>query len=269
MIRFIRHALLGIASFLLIPSAADAYTVISTTLSTTASLSVTVAAGQQLIIQAADGNSESTTLTFTDSQGTPNTYVNRGKGVDGGFNFQLDWFDCLSPAPGTYTITLSGATGPQFVVRVVTGLSAFTGTFASADFGSTVPTTTDGVTTAAITPGSFPAAIMGAAFNNSGPGGVTLTAGTGFGNFFATTTSGHPQFIEDQTIASGSHIASFTAATGATHVIVVGAAYTETVVTAPSKFPFFGVGSLLRSPEPPVNDERMPSLAAEFRRRAA
>jgi len=203
------------------------YTLVSTILSTTATKSITVTAGQQLIIQAMDGATNTTTLSITDSQATPNTYERRGGQGDTREGFQGDWFDCLSPAAGTYNIELVGATGGQFVIRVVTGLGAFTGTFESANFTVTPPSTTDGVTTAAITPGSFPAVVMGAALTADGAGTLVIAAGTGFGNFFETTTTGFMQVAEDQVIESGSQIASFTAGPGQTDdVIVMGAAYT-------------------------------------------
>jgi hypothetical protein len=202
----------------------------STPTSTTSTASVTVAAGQQLIIEGMDGGSNTTTLTLTDSQATPNTYVKRGVQPDTREGFQGVWFDCLSPAVGTYNLEMEGSVegGGQFIVRVVTGLGAFTGTLESANFATgTMPSTTDGITTPAITPGSFPAVVMGMAITPDGGTTFHVSAGTGFGNFFQTSTTGFAQAAEDQTIISNSQIASFTAAAGQTDdVIVMGAAYT-------------------------------------------
>ena len=225
------------------------YALVSTILSTTASKSITVAAGQQLIIQAVDGASATTTLTLTDSQGTPNTYVKRGLQTDTRNGFQAVWFDCLSPAAGTYNIELVGATQPQFVIRLVTGLNIFAGTFESADFGATVPSTTDGVTTAAITPGSSPAVVMGMAFGSQGAGTLVIAAGTGFGNFFQTTT-GLAQVAEDQAVGAGSQIASFTAGAGQEDVIVMGAAYA--VVPPPGTFIGQAPWALIRNTQTPT-----------------
>jgi hypothetical protein len=170
-----------------------------------------------------DGFGSAKTLTMSD--GT-NTYVSRGTISDTRSNFTTTLLDCLTPTPGTYTLTLAGATGggPQFLILIYTGISSYSaGSFASANFAATVPSTTDGVTTSAITPTSYSALIISGAF---WAGGTPATAaGTGFTSRFAYGSSGFPQYAEDLTLSSGSNIASWTSTAGQADVNVVGAAY--------------------------------------------
>jgi hypothetical protein len=206
-------------------------TFVSATLSTTATKTgVVIAAGQSLIILAMDGFAASETLTISD--GT-NIYVSRGTRNEtlNGQTYTL--IDSLSPTPGTYTLTLSGGAGggPQFLILIYSGgLTYSAGSFASYDSSGSPVFTTDGSTTAAITPTAYPALIVGL---SSAGNGSAMTAGTGFTSRFAFGSSGFQNYAEDLTISSGSHIASFTATAGSAAIVVLGAAY---LPSAPAPF---------------------------------
>ena len=212
----------------LLPLQANAYTFVSATNSTTATKTgVVISAGQSLIIFAMDGNAGSETLTISD--GT-NTYVTRGTTTETFNGWTATLIDCLSPVPGTYTLTLSGATGggPQFLILKYTGIASYsTGAWPGAHFGSSVPSSTDGATTSAITPTSYNALLVGLAANNGGANSYVLSSGTGFTSRFTQGVTGYPSFAEDMEVTSGSHIASFTAGATQTSLIVMGAAYNE------------------------------------------
>lgn len=212
----------------LLPCTADAFTFVSATNSTTATKTgVVISAGQSLIIFAMDGNAGSETLTISD--GT-NTYVTRGTTTETFNNWTATLIDCLSPTPGTYTLTLAGATGggPQFLILKYTGLASYSaGSYAGAHFGSSVPSTTDGATTSAITPTSYNALLVGLAANNGGANSFTVSTGTGFTSRFTQGVTGYPSFAEDMEVTSGSHIASYTAGAAQSSLVVIGAAYIE------------------------------------------
>src|ERR1700678_720974 len=134
---------------------------VSATQNNGATRTVTFAAGQNAIIIAQDGGAANSTLTLSD--GT-NTYELRGTKSDTRSDVTTTLFDCLNPTPGTYTLTLSGQQGTGACnVVLYTGLTAFSDRSFESFFAAAPPTTTDGCTTAAITPTSFPAMIFSAA----------------------------------------------------------------------------------------------------------
>ncbi len=214
-----------LAAFSLLPGQAQAVTFVSATLSTAATKTgVVIAAGQSVVVLAMDGFAQGETLTISD--GT-NTYVSRGTTSADGGTFTL--LDCISPTPGTYTLTLAGATGggPDFIILIYSGISSYSaGSLKSANF-STTTTATDAVTTASITPTSYPALVVGWAATAEGAA-LNLAVGTGFTSRFAFGGTGFQNFAEDLTLASGSHIASWTANTTITPMSVLGAAYLAT-----------------------------------------
>ena len=237
--------LLAAAALSLLPGRAPAATFVSATQSNGATRTVTYAAGQNVIIVAQDGGGGNSPLALSD--GT-NTYVQRGAKTDTRDGFTTTLFDCLNPTPGTYTLTLSGQQGNGAVnIILYTGLASFSsGSFESALFTSTspstLPTTTNGITTAAITPGSFPTMIFAASQTSEGQ---VLAPGTGFTSRFANDAVGDGNngvYVEDLLLTSGSNIASFTAtALAGADATVIGAAYIL-APPPPSKFPAFGVG---------------------------
>jgi hypothetical protein len=210
---------------------------------------LTINENESVIVVLIDLAAANSTLTLSD--GT-NTYVTRGTKSDTRSGVTTTLVDCLSPTPGTYTFTLSGASEGQMNISKYTGLSAFSaGSFASALFTSrsttTPPTTTDGITTAAITPTAFPAMIFGAALTVPGDATLVLSPGTGFTSRFISDVEGIPGvFIEDLSLPSGSNIASFTAVAPSDNadLTVIGAAYIGTVSAAPqvSSLRFMGIG---------------------------
>ena len=215
-----------------------------------ATLSLTVTAGQNLVILAADEETNNSTLTIAD--GT-NTYVVRGTVNDGFHNATRTLIDCLSPTPGTYTLTLSGATNPNMEVLVYTGLAAFSaGSFQSV-FAQNPALTTDSAATAAITPTSYPAAIIAmGAFTSI----TTFTAGTGFtGRAVTTWQFGNGVLAEDLELASGSHIASYTPGAANANLALVAGAYLESASPPPRKsnMSMMGVSKLIRH-KPAAND---------------
>jgi hypothetical protein len=204
-----------------------------------ATATLVINAGESVIIVLMDGAAANSTLTLTD--GT-NTYALLGTKSDTRDAFTTTLVACMAPIPGTYTLTMAGQAGTgAFNISKYTGLSSFSaGSFASALFTSTspstLPTTTDGITTTAITPTSYPAMIFAAAQTS-----VTqsLTQGTGFTSRFSNATGGdggNGVFIEDLPLNSGSNIASFTAsALAGADATVIGAAFIQsaTALTAP------------------------------------
>lgn len=196
---------------------------VSATLSTSATKTgVVIAAGQSLIILAIDGFGGSKTLTISD--GT-NAYAVRGTQNEAFNNQTVTLIDCLNPTPGTYTLTLAGATGggPQFLILIYSGgLTYSAGSFASYDSNTAWTSTTDGTTTPAITPASYPALVVGLGLSSSAGG---LVAGTDFTSRFTFGSTGFKNYAEDLTLASGSHIASFTAPSATDANVVVAAAY--------------------------------------------
>lgn len=235
------------------------YTFVSANKTATGTLSLTISAGQQVIIIAGDEAAQNATLTMSD--GT-NTYAVRGTRNDTRNNATRTLIDCLSPAPGSYTLTLAGAATPNFIALVYTGISSYSaGSFASAFFGATPSTVTDAMTTTAITPTSYPAMIVGLSQAGSL---ASLSAGTGFTSRFATTNGmafADAGYAEDMEILSGSHIASFTYNTsGGDSVTVLGAAYIEGAATSPvvpSGLGFFGTGP---GPRGPFNNNQFRSF---------
>lgn len=140
----------------------------------------------------------------------------------------------MSPAPGTYTLTVGGGVTPLQVAYRYTGLASYSaGSFVSADFNSASPTTaTDGITTTAITPTGYPAAVMGF-IPYAGGANTLFAAGTGFTKNDSRNTS-PCECEEDIRLTSGSNIASFTMSTGGSSVLIFGAAYIESGGAAPS-----------------------------------
>jgi hypothetical protein len=183
---------------------------------------LTIAAGQSLVILAGDEQTASSTLTMSD--GT-NTYTVRGTVNDGFHDATRTLIDCLAPTPGTYTLTLAGATNPNFEVLVYTGLASFSaGSFQSV-FAQNPPLTTDSAATAAITPTSYPAAIIAAgAFTSLS----TFAPGTDFTSRVVTSWQfGNGVLAEDLELTSGSHIASYTPSAANCNLALVAAAYIE------------------------------------------
>lgn len=191
-----------------------------------ATFGLTILAGQKLVIMANDAAAINSTLTISDTLG--NVYAVRGTVNDTRNGDTSTLIDCLSPIAGATTLTLAGAVQPGMLVAVYTGLASYSaGSFASFFSGATPPTATDGCTTAAITPTSYPAALVGFCFFGSTSG---MAVGTGFTSRFASTNGlagGNAGYLEDLDLAAGSHIASFTMAAGGTDVSVLGAAYIE------------------------------------------
>jgi uncharacterized protein YlzI (FlbEa/FlbD family) len=184
-----------------------------------------ISAGQQLIIEATDIGAPASTLTLSD--GT-NTYVSRGSVQEVRDGIISYWFDCLAPTPGTYTISVVGATTPLITAYRYTGLGSYSaGSFASHDYNTaSPPTTSDGITTTAITPTSYPAAVIGIIPYATGAN-TLFAAGAGFTKNDGRNTS-PCEIEEDIRLLSGSNIASFTMTTGGSSVLVMGAAYLET-----------------------------------------
>jgi hypothetical protein len=209
-----------------------AYTFVSATKTAVATLALNISAGQQVVLIAGDESAQNSTLTISD--GT-NTYAARGSVNDTFNGATRTLIDCLSPTPGSYTLTLAGATTPNFIALLYTGLASFSaGSFKSAFFGASPPTSTDGITTATITPTAYPAALVCGALAASTS---ALTVGTGFTSRFATTTGmafADAGYAEDVEVLSGSHIGSWTwtTATG-TSIAVIAGAYIETAIAPP------------------------------------
>jgi hypothetical protein len=195
------------------------YAFVSSTSSATTKTGFVIAAGQQVFVLATDQSAINSTLTLSD--GT-NTYVSLGTINDTRDTATYTLLACLNPTPGTYTLTLSGATSGLMFQSLYTGLASISvGSFQSFFSGAFPPTTTDGCATAAITPTSYPAAILafGQVFG-------TLSAGTGF--TLRSTQNSNPSFsLEDLELTSGSHIASYTMATGGTDVTILAVAVIE------------------------------------------
>jgi hypothetical protein len=203
--------------------------------------SLTINAGESVMIVLMDGGAANSTLTLSD--GGTNVYAVRGTKSDTRDGITTTLVDCMTPIPGTYTLTMSGQVGlGAMSISKYTGLSSFSaGSFSSALFTSTspatLPTTTDGIATAAITPTGFPAMMFAAAQTVAGTAGpVVLAAGTGFTSRFNNDTGGdgaNGVAIEDLRLTSGSNIASFTASANAgADATVIGAAYLESAPTA-------------------------------------
>lgn len=207
-----------------------AYAFVSATVVAAASVaSFVINAGQSVIIIAGDESAQNKTLTISD--GT-NSYLSRGTVNDTFNGATRTLLDCLAPTAGTYTITEAGATTPNFIVLLYTGLASFSvGSFASG-FQQNPATTADLCATASITPTSYPAAIIAGSVVTGGVGAV-LAGGTGFTRQLSSPTGmafGNGGFAEDLRLTTGSHIASFTCSSGGSGsgVAVVAGAYIET-----------------------------------------
>jgi hypothetical protein len=196
--------------------------------SATTTLTLTISAGQELIILAADGANSGATLTVTDTRG--NTFISR-KTINDTFDQEsYALIDCLTPAAGADTITLTttGATTPEpgLQVLVYTGLASFdqaTSKFAHSGWA----TTTNGATSTAISPASQPGMLLGFA---SGVGG-TIAPDAGASTRVNDTTWINAQntVIEDYRFTStASETANFTFSLATASNVIIAGTYIET-----------------------------------------
>ena len=208
-----------------------AYSFVSATSSgaSSATLGLTINSGESLVILIGDEIAQNSTLTMSDTLG--NTYAVRGTMNDVFNGGTRTLVDCIGATAGATTLTMAGAAGVNkgFLVLKYTGLASFSaGSFKNAFFGSSPPTTTDGCTTASITPTSYAAALVGFCFAAST---TVMTQGTGFTSRYGNATGiggANAGYAEDLRLTAGSGIASFTMTAGGNSVSVVGAAYIET-----------------------------------------
>lgn len=160
-----------------------------------------------------------------------NTYAVRGTVNDTQHNATRTLIDCLAPTPGTYTLTLSGATTQSFVVFVYTGLASFSvGSFKSF-FAVNPATTADGAATAAVTPTAYPAAVV--SLMGTTGGAPSISFGTGFtGRLNSSWAFGNGCLGEDLRLLAGSNIASYTANVINACTAIVAGAYLEPAIPA-------------------------------------
>jgi len=180
MLKIFRNSLLSLVLVLasaLSPQTAAAQTFINSVAASGTTLSITIPAGGQVIVVAADGGrlglyavADRQPRQYLPPAGHPKRYLL-------GQTWTL--FDCTSPgATGTATLTLSGATGglPGLAVYTYTSLGAFqTGTAVSKSAHTGWSTGTNGATSPSTTPTSQPAMIFSVAIGSS-----IITAGTAF-----------------------------------------------------------------------------------------
>jgi hypothetical protein len=193
--------------------------------STTTTQAITISAGQNLILLAADGANQGATLTATDTLG--NTYVPRKTQSDTYLGETYTLLDCLSPTPGSTTITLTttGTTTPNpgLIVLVYTGIASFdqvVSSFAHSGWS----TATNGALSTAIAPTSQPAMLLG--FTIGLGGTITPDAGSNVRVNNSTWIQGEPEVIEDYTLTSTSAAqAAFTFSSATASRVIIAATY--------------------------------------------
>jgi hypothetical protein len=173
--------------------------------------------------------------TTTVSDGT-NTYTQVGTElVDTTFDQRINIFECVSPTPGTYTVTCT--LGAAKVSRGI-GVAVYTGLTGSAeDYAGnlqTAPATSaNAVTSGNVTPTSVPATIIGITLAQ---GSATITEGTGYasqGNFTAIDSAfSNVTKIENKSVTTTDNVAAtFTTSTSSVQNMTVALVFQNTVVT--------------------------------------
>lgn len=202
-----------LAALSLLPATAEAAYTFVNSYTGAGTLSITIPAGGQVIVIAADGGVSGSTLTLTDNLG--NTYVRRVSQNDTFLGQTFAIFDCTSPGTtGTATLTLSGATTPGLAAFTYTGLGAFqTGTVVSTTANSSWSTATNGANSPSTTPLSQPAMLFSAAVGSS-----AITAGFAFTSRLnlSNWNSGNTIVGEDEALSSTAATTSAFTVTSAT-----------------------------------------------------
>lgn len=195
-----------------------------------------LAAGQSIIVIAADVNNNSATITVTDT--LSNTYTQRGtfNDPDDGGTFQI--WDCLSPATtGSVQVKSSSSHASphnDIQILVYTGLSSYS---ASSFVTAHANSESSNIATAAITPSSYPAMVF--CVDNHLHSATAPTVGSGFNGpqtSWSNYDGGLDMYTEDIAVASGSQTGNFTFTVATTSVILMAVAYIQSassIVTLP------------------------------------
>jgi hypothetical protein len=203
---------------------------------TTVTIAVTYSAGQTAIVLCTETANSGATFTLTDNGGS-NTYTprhNQNVAFDG---FTTGIYDCLSTAAGAVTLSLTsnaGTPAPEMWLLVYSGLQSFD-QIASSAASSGWSTSTNGVLSPNITPGSQPGMLLGWAIAGTG----NVSAGTAFNSRSVSVGDFAANVAEDLRFTSTAVTNSaFSTTLATTGMAVFGATYLEPPSGPPPVAPY-------------------------------